>query len=104
MYPQCGDWPDRRDNAAQFETLFHAKGIDNRCFYLDGLTRINTKVVDASTGDTTDINMPGPTLEPEAIEALIVRLLARMDGPARAAGWWPPAACRRSGPPTPTHG
>lgn len=76
-----------RDNAAQFETLFHAKGIDNRCFYLDGLTRINTKVVDASTGDTTDINMPGPTLEPEAIEALIVRLLARMDGLVSPGSW-----------------
>jgi len=76
-----------RDNAGQFETLFHAKGIDNRCFYLDGLTRINTKVVDASTGDTTDINMPGPTLEPEAIEALIVRLLARMDGLVSPGSW-----------------
>ena len=76
-----------RDNAAQFEPLFHAKGIDNRCFYLDGLTRINTKVVDASTGDTTDINMPGPTLEPEAIEALIVRLLARMDGLVSPGSW-----------------
>lgn len=76
-----------RDNAAQFETLFHAKGIDNRFFYLDGLTRINTKLVDMSSGDTTDINMPGPTLEPEAIQALFERLLARIDGIVSPGSW-----------------
>ena len=76
-----------RDNAAQFETLFNAKGIDNRCFYLDGLTRINTKVVDLSSGDTTDINMPGPSLEPDAIEALFERLLARIGGLVGKGSW-----------------
>lgn len=76
-----------RDNAAQFETLFHAKGIDNRFFYLDGLTRINTKLVDKRSGDTTDINMPGPTLEPEAIQALFERLLARIDGMVSPGSW-----------------
>lgn len=76
-----------RDNAAQFETLFHAKGIDNRFFYLDGLTRINTKLVDKRSGDTTDINMPGPTLEPEAIQALFDRLLARIDGMVSPGSW-----------------
>lgn len=76
-----------RDNAAQFETLFHAKGIDNRCFYLDGLTRINTKVVDLASGETTDINMPGPSMEPEAIQSLFDRLLTRMDGLASPGSW-----------------
>ncbi len=76
-----------RDNAAQFETLFNAKGIDNRCFYLDGLTRINTKVVDLSSGDTTDINMPGPSLDPDAIEALFERLLARIGGLVGIGSW-----------------
>lgn len=76
-----------RDNAAQFETLFNGKGIDNRCFYLDGLTRINTKLVDLATGDTTDVNMPGPALEPDAIEALLERILARMDGLVRPSSW-----------------
>jgi 1-phosphofructokinase family hexose kinase len=75
------------DNAAQFETLFHAKGIDNRCFYLDGLTRINTKLVDLASGETTDINMPGPTLTPDAIQTLFGRLLARMDGLVSAGSW-----------------
>lgn len=76
-----------RDNAAQFETLFNAKGIDNRCFYLDGLTRINTKLVDMASGDTTDINMPGPTLEPDAIQALFDRMLARIDALVSPGSW-----------------
>lgn len=76
-----------RDNAAQFETLFHAKGIDNQCFYLDGLTRINTKLVDLASGNTTDINMPGPTLAPDAIEALFERLLARIGGLVSKGSW-----------------
>lgn len=76
-----------RDNAAQFETLFNAKGIDNRCFYLDGFTRINTKLVDMDSGNTTDINMPGPALEPEAIQTLFDRLLARIEGIVRPHNW-----------------
>lgn len=76
-----------RDNAAQFETLFNAKGIDNRCFYLDGLTRINTKLVDTTSGETTDINMPGPTLEPDAVQALFERLLARIDTLVSPGSW-----------------
>ena len=76
-----------RDNAAQFETLFNAKGIDNRCFYLDGLTRINTKLVDLASGDTTDINMPGPALEPDAIESLFERILTRIDGLIHPSSW-----------------
>ena len=92
-----------RDNAAQFETLFHAKGIDNRCFYLDGLTRINTKLVDVASGETTDINMPGPTLAPDAIETLLDRLLTRISGLGRPGRWvvssdsrtpWCRAGCR----------
>lgn len=76
-----------RDNATQFETLFIAKGIDNQCFYHDGLTRINTKLVDLASGNTTDINMPGPTLEPDAIEALFERLLARIGGLVSKGNW-----------------
>lgn len=75
------------NNAAQFEAIFHAKGIDNQCFYLDGLTRINTKLVDLSSGETTDINMPGPALYPEAIETLFERLLARIDGLINPTSW-----------------
>lgn len=75
------------DNAAQFEALFRAKGIDNQCIYLDGLTRINTKLVDRASGETTDINMPGPALDPDTIQSLFERLLARMDGLINPSSW-----------------
>lgn len=67
------------DNAALFEALFRAKAIDNQCLYLDGLTRINTKLVDRASGETTDINMPGPALSADAIHALRERLLTRLE-------------------------
>ena len=76
-----------RDNAALFEALFRAKGIDNQCVYLDGLTRINTKLVDRASGDTTDINMPGPALAPEAIQALFEGLLTRLDALVSPGSW-----------------
>lgn len=75
------------DNAAQFEALFIAKGIDNQCFYLDGLTRINTKLVDRASGETTDINMPGPALGADAIQALFEQLLARIGGLVSSGSW-----------------
>lgn len=76
-----------RENAAPFELLFNAKGIDNRCFYLDGLTRINTKLVDRASGETTDINMPGPLLSPDAIQRLFEQLLTRMDNLVSSSSW-----------------
>lgn len=76
-----------RDNAAPFETLFGDKAIDNQCIYLDGLTRINTKLVDRANGQTTDINMPGPALGPDAIQALFEQLLARIEGLISTGSW-----------------
>jgi hypothetical protein len=52
-----------RDNAALFEELFQRKKIANHCCYLDGLTRINSKLVDTVSGETTDLNMPGPEFD-----------------------------------------
>ena len=75
------------DNAAQFEALFRAKGIGNQCFYLDGLTRINTKLVDRASGETTDINMPGPALGADAIQTLFEQLLARIGGLVSSGSW-----------------
>ena len=74
-------------NAAQFEALFNAKGIDNHCVYLGGLTRINTKLVDLSSGTTTDINMPGPSLTPDAIKALLEQLRATISQLVSAGSW-----------------
>jgi 1-phosphofructokinase len=76
-----------QDNAQPFERLFESKGIANQMFYLDGLTRINTKLVERASGETTDINAPGPRLEPEAIQALRDRLLSRLDAVVSPGSW-----------------
>lgn len=76
-----------RENAAPFEALFQAKTIANQCFYLDGQTRINTKLVERESGETTDINLPGPALSADAIEAQLERLMTRLDGLADQALW-----------------
>jgi len=64
-----------RLNPALFEALFEVKGIDNRCLYIDGYTRVNTKVVDPEKGQTTDINLPGPSLTESEIAAQIATLM-----------------------------
>lgn len=48
-----------QDNAAPFTQLLAAKGIDDRFVWIPGETRTNLKLVDESSGDTTDINLPG---------------------------------------------
>ena len=63
-----------RNNPALFEALFKAKGIDNHCLYIDGNTRLNTKLVDPAQGMTTDINLPGPLQTAADIEAQRIRL------------------------------
>lgn len=76
-----------RDNAALFDELFQRKQIANHCCFLDGLTRINTKLVDTVSGETTDLNMPGPELTPEAAEALLDDVLKRLERLAESADW-----------------
>ncbi len=77
-----------RDNAALFEELFQRKKIANHCCYLDGLTRINTKLVDTVSGETTDLNMPGPEFDPTAAADLLKQVLERLDRLVeRTASW-----------------
>ncbi|CDH46714.1 1-phosphofructokinase [Candidatus Contendibacter odensensis] len=76
-----------RDNAALFEELFRRKKIANHCCYLDGLTRINTKLVDVERGETTDLNMPGPELTAEAAAELLDQVLQRLDALMEQARW-----------------
>ena len=76
-----------RDNAALFDELFQRKQIANHCCFLDGLTRINTKLVDTVSGETTDLNMPGPELSPEAAAALLDQVLERLEPLAASAEW-----------------
>ncbi len=53
-----------QDNAAPFQALLEAKGIDDRFVWIPGETRTNLKLFDAATGDTTDINLPGLPVTP----------------------------------------
>ena len=76
-----------RDNAALFEELFQRKKIANHCHYLDGLTRINSKLVDTVSGDTTDLNMPGPELTPDGARDLLEQVLRRLDQLAGQVQW-----------------
>ncbi len=76
-----------RDNAAPFEDLFRRKRIANHCGYLDGLTRINTKLVDTVSGETTDINLPGPEFAPAAATELLEQISQRLDSLVAHARW-----------------
>ena len=75
------------DNAAPFEALFQAKGIADHCLRLPGPTRVNTKLVERATGQTTDLNLPGPELDGPARRALLEALAARMDGLKGSLEW-----------------
>ncbi|MCF4128995.1 1-phosphofructokinase [Methylobacterium sp. SyP6R] len=65
-------------NAAAFEALFAAKGIEDRCVGVAGETRINLKLVDPA--GTTDVNLPGLTLDPATLRA-VRAVLAEAAGP-----------------------
>ncbi|WP_428982790.1 1-phosphofructokinase [Ottowia cancrivicina] len=81
-----------QDNAAAFEALFARKGIADACQRVPGSTRTNIKIVAADTGDTTDINLPGPAVPAAAWQALLqdVRQRAQPGQWALAAGSLPP--------------
>mgnify|MGYP001159385626 CR=1 FL=1 len=77
-----------RDNAGLFEQLFEEKQITDHCLYVEGMTRVNTKLVDPERGLTTDNNLPGTALEPERIEAEIQNLFSIVDELAATASWF----------------
>lgn len=76
-----------RDNAAPFRELFQRKKIADHCCYLDGLTRINVKLVDTVSGETTDINTPGPEFTPTAATELLEQVLQRLNLLVEHARW-----------------
>lgn len=56
------------NNTAPFGALFAAKRITDRFALVAGETRINVKIADLSSGDTTDINLPGLTASAADLE------------------------------------
>ena len=63
-----------QDNAEIFERFFARKGIADHFVRIPGETRTGVKIVDEARQRTTDINMPGLTPPPEAIEALFEQI------------------------------
>ena len=63
------------EDAAVFEALFAAKGIEDRFVRVPGMTRINLKLVDASRRETTDIHLPAPPPPASALAELDRRIL-----------------------------
>ncbi len=61
-------------NAHLFDTLFAARGVDDRCLRVPGDTRTNLKLVAADSGATTDINLPGLPLGAAELQAVGARL------------------------------
>lgn len=63
-----------RDNVTPFEALFSAKAIRDHMLRLPGATRVNIKLADRESGDTTDINLPGLNATPSDLQTLAERL------------------------------
>ena len=64
-------------NAPTFQSLFESKDIIDRFVRLPGQTRRNIKLLDETTGDTTDINLPGLTPQPAHLDELRAILEAK---------------------------
>ena len=62
------------DNDEIFRRLFERKGIEDRFVRIAGQTRIGVKISDMVLKQTTDINFPGLTPSPAAIERFFATL------------------------------
>ena len=80
-----------QDNAAPFNELLAAKGIDDRFVWIPGETRTNLKLLDAGTGATTDINLPGLAVSAGHLATVraVLRELVEAGGLAVLAGSLP---------------
>ncbi|MEO6194379.1 MAG: 1-phosphofructokinase [Thermoanaerobaculia bacterium] len=72
------------ENIAIFEATFARHGIADRFVTIDGNTRIGLKIVDDQTEQTTDINLPGSSIQSEDI----AELFERIDELAESDGWF----------------
>lgn len=54
-------------------------GLNCRFTFTEGETRTNLKVVDPAAGTTTDLNEPGPEVDPSVLSRMLAELLERLD-------------------------
>ncbi len=71
-------------NARLFEELFQRKGIRDEFIRLPGETRSGIKIVGSSSGETTDINLPG--MQPDAVA--LRSLMEKLRGFAAPGRWF----------------
>lgn len=57
-----------------FDAFLGPLGIASDFVPVSGRCRINVKLVEMESGEVTDVNPPGPTATPEALEALLRKL------------------------------
>ena len=89
------------DNDGVFTAAFAASGIADAMVRVAGSTRTNIKLADAERGDSTDINLPGLALAPDALAQAEAALLATLQQQVEHGDW-----CELAGslPPGATHG
>ncbi|RUP32844.1 MAG: 1-phosphofructokinase [Curvibacter sp.] len=75
------------DNDTVFRTAFATHGITDAMVRLPGATRTNIKLAVAERGDSTDINLPGLSLSPDALRAAEQQLLATLNTAVAAGDW-----------------
>jgi 1-phosphofructokinase len=75
------------DNDGVFADAFAARGIPDAMVRVPGTTRTNIKLADAERGDSTDINLPGLALSPEALAQAEARLLETLRARVRPGDW-----------------
>ncbi len=68
-----------RDNDAAFRRTFVRHRINDDFIRVDGETRRNVKIVDASREENTDFNMPGVAINHSAQQALVDYLDSQVD-------------------------
>jgi len=62
------------DNAAAFDTLLQHPQITDAFVRVPGQTRTNIKLLDRSSGDTTDVNLPGFSATARELDAVVTAL------------------------------
>ncbi len=78
-------------NDGAFADFFARKGITDRFVRIAGETRTNIKIADKTSGETTDVNLPGLTVSDDAFDAVRTTLTRAVepDRPVVLAGSLP---------------
>lgn len=62
------------------EKLAKERGLHTEFTFVPGETRTNTKLIDPESGETTDVNEPGPEITAEQLQEFTEKLLGKLHG------------------------